>query len=209
MPGGAGPYRGRLPSAPPVPRAPLAAAPSSVAQPVDPTVTGRPTPGRVPPGDVTRPPIGQPDARSRPAAGLSPAGAVLLSVGATAGAVGAGSLMVDGRSSNLGYSLIVAGLALGPSAGNLAQGNTRDALIGMGVIGMGVRAGGVALGVAVIGISFNDAGQGGEVGALVTIGSYVGGVVYDLVSAGRYAGRVTVAPRLDGRAPGAVVRVGL
>ena len=164
------------------------------AQPVDPTVAGRPA---------------EPAARAQPETALTPAGAVLLSVGATAGAVGAGYLL-DRREGDdgLGAVVIASGLLVGPSVGNLAVGNRRGALIGTGVrtLGLALAAGGVATSL------MNHSAGGAHVAAVV--GGVVlggGGVVYDLVSAGRYAGRVTVAPSVDvrTRAPVAVVRVGL
>ena len=202
-------------SAPPVTRTlvavallALAAAPLSdaVAQPVDPVVTGRPAPGRVPDGPAL-PPTDRPDARSRSAAGLSPASAVFLSLGATAGAATVGYAL-DQRAGDqgLGATLIAVGAFVGPSVGNLALGNVRGALVGTGL-----RAGGAALVVGGVAASFGNDSAGPEVEvAIVTgLGLFAGGVVYDLVSAGRYAGRVTVTPTLGAGAPGAAVRVGL
>ena len=187
----------------------LAGAPSSVAQPVDPAVTGRPAPGRVPPSDVARPPTGQPDARSRPAAGLSPASAVFLSVGATAAGMGLGGLIANGDGEAAAVLAGVA-LALGPSAGNVALGETRDALVGAGL-----RTAGLALAVGGVAAMVNDPSpSGAEQGALagLTVAgtvAFVGGLGYDFVTAGRNAGRVTVSPALNAGAPVAVVRVGL
>ena len=179
----------------------LAAAPLA-AQPTAPVpLPERPVPEPVPPRPA------KPAAHAQ--AGLTPASAVLVSVGATAGVVGVGYAL-DQREgdSGLGAAVIVSGLLVGPSAGNLAVGNRRGALIGTGVrtLGLALVAGGVAT-------SFmND--SAGTAQAAAVVGGFalgVGGVVYDLVSAGRHAGRVTVAPSLDAqtRAPVAVVRVGL
>ena len=185
--------------------APLAAQPTTPASPPE-----RPVPGQIPSGGgpaLPRP--AEPAARARPAAGLTRASAVLLSVGATAGVAGLGYALDQREGDNgFGAAVIVSGLLVGPSVGNLAVGNRRGALIGTGIrtLGLALVAGGVAT-------SFmND--SAGDAQAAAIVGGFalgVGGVAYDLISAGRHAGRVTVAPGLDAqtRAPVGVVRVGL
>ena len=165
----------------------LAAAPLSdaVAQPVDPVVTGR------------------------PAAGLSPASAVFLSLGATAAGMGLGGLVANGDGEAAAVLSGVA-LALGPSAGNLALGETRDALVGAGL-----RTAGLALAVGGLAATVDNARLSGlerdALAGLMVVGTvaFVGGLGYDFVTAGRNAGRVTVTPTLSAGAPGAAVRVGL
>ena len=190
----------------------LAAAPLA-AQPVTPvTPPERPVPGGVPRGGgpaLPRP--AEPAARARPAAGLTPSNVVLVSVGATVGAMGLGALLDrEPGTGDLGSVVVATGLLVGPSAGNLVQGNVRDALVGTGI-----RAGGVALGLVVFGssgdASFEDSVSDATASVLVTLGAYAGGALYDVVSASRHARRVTVAPGLDAptRTPVGVVRVGL
>lgn len=156
-------------------------------------------------------PTVRPAARARSASGVTPATAVLLSLGATAGGVGLGALVADGDG---GAAAVLAGVAVvvGPSVGNLALGARRDALVGAGL-----RAVGAGLAVGSVAATFdNDRLSGAErdvLAGLAVVGAaaFVGGLGYDLVTSTRNAGRVSVAPGLDGetRRPVGVLRVGL
>jgi hypothetical protein len=124
---------------------------------------------------------------------LSPAVAVGVPVALTAAAIGVGLAadVDDGQRA----VLIVLGAALGPSAGNLIQGEWADA-----GIGLGLRAGGAALMLGGAAGSFwneSDA-QRAVLGGVAITGGLVSlsGVVYDVVTAGRnaHARRVRVAP---------------
>ena len=191
----------------------LLLAASASAQPVRPDNPPRPVlsvpadgEGRAVPNPVST----QPEARSRPAAGLSPANTLLVSMSATAGGVGLGALVANGDGN---AAAILAGVAavLGPSVGNLALGERRDALVGAGL-----RAGGAGLALAGLHASVSDPDPGlgrDALAALTVVGAvaFVGGLGYDLVTSARNAGRVTVAPGVDGetRRPVGVLRVGL
>ena len=138
---------------------------------------------------------------------LSPLGASLLSVGATAGLVG-GALATrqpegtDGRTA----VLIVAGALLGPSVGNLVVGNESDALMGLGLRVLGGGIGLVGLGSGFM----NDGSQVGPAVLLIVGGAVaLAGVAHDVVTAGRHVARVQVVPTADlgSGGAGAVVRI--
>ncbi|MEM1117834.1 MAG: hypothetical protein AAGJ11_15085, partial [Bacteroidota bacterium] len=140
---------------------------------------------------------------------VSPEVAAVLSAAATGGTVGVGYLL-DRRASGGGFGAVVilGGLLVAPSVGNLVQRNDRDALIGFGVrtLGLSLAAGGV------VSSFMND--SAGTIHAVVIGGGFVlgaSGIIYDIVSAGRYDGRVVAAPVID-RQTGALlagVRVSL
>ena len=190
----------------------LLLAASASAQPVRPDNPPRPVLS-VPAEDEGRAvpaPTAQAPARARTAAGVTPANAVLISLGSTAGGIGLGALVADGDGN---AAAILAGVAvvLGPSVGNLALGEHRDALVGAGLRAAGA---GLALTGLHAAVTDPDSGLRGDVlTALAVVGAaaFVGGVGYDLVTSTRNAGGVTVAPALDGqtRRPVGVLRVGL
>lgn len=131
---------------------------------------------------------------------LTPAGAVLLSVGTTAGTVGLGYFL-DQRPGlrGTGAALIAVGLLLGPSTGNVVLGNYRDVLIGGGL-----RLGGTGLAFGAVASTFmNESASDTFVtvaGGAFVVGGVVllAGTVYDVISAGTYASRVSIAPSVDG-----------
>ncbi|WP_143537730.1 hypothetical protein [Rubrivirga marina] len=135
---------------------------------------------------------------------ITPAVAVGVSVAATAGAIGAG-LAVDVDDGSRAV-LIVLGAAVGPSAGNLIQGEWADA-----GIGLGLRAGGAAILLgAAAGAFWNDSeAQRLALGGVAVVGGLVGlsGVAYDVVTAGTNASSRRV--RLTPTGTGLALRVGL
>lgn len=143
--------------------------------------------------------------------GVSSTGAVLASLAATGAAVGVGALLADSNS-DLATGVIIAGLAVGPSLGNVLQGETRDALIGVGfrVVGGGLFALG-ANSAFNYGPSSNLEQAGIAVAILGGTAMVLTGTVYDLVTAGTNARRSHFLPGYD-VASGttvAVLRVGL
>lgn len=138
------------------------------------------------------------------APGLSQTGAVLLSLGATAGAVGLGVYAPNVvQDDGVAAALIVGGLLVGPSVGNLVQGEYRDA-----AVGTGLRVLGTSLVTAAFASSFMNNGltdsQANLAAGAAVVGmvAYLGGSVYDVTTARLNArdGRVQVRPRGAGLA---------
>ena len=135
---------------------------------------------------------------------VSQAGAVLLSLGATAGAVGLGVYapnVVD--SDAVAAALVVGGLLVGPSVGNLVQGEYGDAAVGAGLrtLGAGLLAG--AFASTFMNAGLNEADTYAVGAAVVVVGvAFLGGSVYDVTTARLNArdARVRVRPRGAGLA---------
>ena len=132
---------------------------------------------------------------------LSPGGAVALSLGATVGTMALGVVASELGSDAVAGALFAGGLLVGPSVGNLVQGEVRDAAVGTGlrVLGAGMMVG--ALGT----VLFVDDVTGAESSAAAA--AAVGGTVvlmvglgHDLRTAHANAGRVSVRPRGAGLA---------
>ncbi|WP_412062466.1 hypothetical protein [Rubrivirga sp. IMCC45206] len=132
----------------------------------------------------------------------SPRAAFGLSLGVPIVAVAIGATAAEG--SSVGTALLIGGLFVGPSAGNLAQGDWSEALVGTGLRVAGAATVGVAFARA-----FSDNGGDALSTGLAIAGgaAFVAGTGYDLVTAARPSTRrrVEVAPAGAGLA----VRVGL
>lgn len=154
----------------------------------------------------------------RPVWTLSPAGALAISTGTTAAGLGLATVLYEaGRGSERGVqdaALVLYGVALAaaPSAGNLALGNRRDALIGTGL-----RAVGAGL-VAVPLSNFGDSGLS-TAESLTALGGavlFLGGLGYDVVTQARGSRKPRHVRRAEARririepgGAGLALRVGL
>ena len=132
---------------------------------------------------------------------ISPDVAVGLSLGVPIVSVTLGATAAEG--SAIGTALLVGGMFVGPSAGNLAQGDYTEALVGTGLRVAGATAVGFAFAHA-----FDDNGTDAlSTGlAVAGVGALVVGVGYDLVTAARPTQRRVEVTAAGG---GLAVRVGL
>ena len=121
---------------------------------------------------------------------VSPAEAILVSVGMTTAALTMASLLSE---DGVTPALIIGGVTLGPSMGNLIQGAYRDALIGTGL-----RVGGGLLMLTGFVGSFEN-GTSDLNGATFYLGAatVLAGGIYDVATAGGNAHRARLVPAAD------------
>lgn len=128
--------------------------------------------------------------------GISPTGAVLISVGMTGALIGGALASTEAEGTDARTALLVAtGMLIGPSAGNIVIGNLRGALIGSGL-----RLAGGAIGLSGAGAAFMNDGDLTLPYLLVASGAvvYLGGTAYDIISAGTHAHRARLRPTATG-----------
>ena len=133
---------------------------------------------------------------------MGAAEAVALSAGVTVASLGAGYVLAsddDGFGESIGAGLVVFGVVVAPSLGNLLVGERRDALVGAGLRVVG--AGAVAYGLS--SLCTSDCGDRSRLSTRAILVSVIGGTAvflvgtgYDLVTQARNAraGRVQVGP---------------
>lgn len=139
--------------------------------------------------------------------GASAGSALLVSAGATAAGVAAGLAVyaVDGRGglSDPAALVFLAGAALGPSAGNVWLGKSRDALIGTGLRVAGLTA----MGLGAAAYDGYSAPRSADVALAGGAVLFLAGLGFDAVTqvGNGQTGRIRVAPADTGLA----LRVGL
>ncbi|WP_412062465.1 hypothetical protein [Rubrivirga sp. IMCC45206] len=129
---------------------------------------------------------------------VSPTGAVLISIGVTGALIGGALQSTEPEGTDARTAALVgAGVVLGPSAGNVAVGNARGALLG---IGLRLLGGAVGVASATAGYVITEDRTVAIVllanGALISLG----GTAFDLVSAGAHARRARLRPTPTGLA---------